>query len=194
MFLKTFEARNRHYSNRILIHIWSALPSLTVWSEFVSDWQLPPLNEQPIGTLSLWNDLWLAKVSRHGLDFLKPENRAMRRCRSLVFSQNTWITICWKVIMDFLPNDASVYSILSTLQFILYCLSFNYIYLFNYYFMYSVSFNHILNIDVLFCCIYVKHTELPLVYEMCYRNKLVIAKISTNTGCWILTTSVNKSF
>ena len=56
--------------------------------------------------LSLWNDLWLVKVSRHGLDFLKPENRAMRRCRSLVFSQNTWITICWKVIMEFLPNDA----------------------------------------------------------------------------------------
>ena len=106
MFLKTFEARNRHYSNRILIHIWSALPSLTVWSEFASDWQLPPLNEQPIGTLSLWNDLWLAKVSRHGLDFLKPENRAMRRCRSLVFSQNTWITICWKVIMEFFANDA----------------------------------------------------------------------------------------
>ena len=66
----------------------------------------PPAGAQPIGTLSLWNDLWLAKVSRHGLDFLKPENRAMRRCRSLVFSQNTWITICWKVIMEFLPNDA----------------------------------------------------------------------------------------
>ena len=56
--------------------------------------------------LSLWNDLWLVKVSRHGLDFLKPENRAMRRSRSLVISQNTWITICWKVIMGFLPNDA----------------------------------------------------------------------------------------
>ena len=38
-FLKTFEVRNRHYSNRILIHIWSALLSLTVWSEFASDWQ-----------------------------------------------------------------------------------------------------------------------------------------------------------
>ena len=73
---------------------------------FASDWQLPPLNDQPIGTLSLWNYLWLAKVSRHRLHFLKPENRAMRRCRSLVFSQNTWITICWKVIMKLLPNDA----------------------------------------------------------------------------------------
>ena len=51
--------------------------------------------------LSLWNDLGLIK-----LDFLKPENRAMRRCRSLVIFQNTWITICWKVIMEFLPNDA----------------------------------------------------------------------------------------
>ena len=36
---------------------------------------------QPIGTLSQWNDLWLVKVSRHGLDFLKPEK-------------------------EFLPNDA----------------------------------------------------------------------------------------
>ena len=39
-FWKHITARNRHYSNRILIHIWSALPSLTVWSEFASDWQL----------------------------------------------------------------------------------------------------------------------------------------------------------
>ena len=28
--------------------------------------------------------------------FLKPENRAMRRSRSQIFSQNTWITICLK--------------------------------------------------------------------------------------------------
>ena len=40
MILRTSEERNSHYSNRILIHIWSALPSLTVWSEFTSDWQL----------------------------------------------------------------------------------------------------------------------------------------------------------
>ena len=33
--------------------------------------KLPLLNEQPIGTLSLWNDLWLAKVFSHGLDFFK---------------------------------------------------------------------------------------------------------------------------
>ena len=30
----------------------------------------------------------------------------MMRSRSLVISQNTWITICWKVIMEFLPNFA----------------------------------------------------------------------------------------
>ena len=71
MFLNTFEARNRYYSNRILIHIWSALPSLTVWSEFASVCQSPPLNAQPIGTLSQWNDLWLVKVSRYSLDFFK---------------------------------------------------------------------------------------------------------------------------
>ena len=34
MFLKTFEVRNGQCTNRIFIHIWSALPSLTVWSEF----------------------------------------------------------------------------------------------------------------------------------------------------------------
>ena len=77
-----------------------------------------PAGAQPIGTLSLslWNDLWLAKVSRHGLDFLKPVNRAMRRSRSLVFSQNTKITICWKVIMEFFPNDAQIYCLPPTLS------------------------------------------------------------------------------
>ena len=60
-------------------------------------------------SLSLWNDLWLVKVSRHGLHFLKPENRAMRRCRSLIFSQSTWITIFWNVIMEFFPNDAKIF-------------------------------------------------------------------------------------
>ena len=34
MFLKTFEVRNRQCSNRTLIHIWSALPSFTVWPAF----------------------------------------------------------------------------------------------------------------------------------------------------------------
>ena len=52
MFLNTFEARNRHCSNRILIHIWSALPSLTVLSELAcrlqirSDW---------LFSCNLWN-------------------------------------------------------------------------------------------------------------------------------------------
>ena len=45
---------------------------------------------------------WTKSPSR---DFSKPKNRAMRRCRSLAISQNTWSTICWKVIMEFLPND-----------------------------------------------------------------------------------------
>ena len=35
-----------------------------------------------------------------------PVTGAKRRCRSLVFSQNTWMTICWKVFMEILPNDA----------------------------------------------------------------------------------------
>ncbi len=40
---------------------WCARPSAFVW---------------PVGMLSLWNDLWLAKVSHHGQDFLKPKNMA----------------------------------------------------------------------------------------------------------------------
>ena len=60
--------------------------------------------------LSQWNDLWLVKVSRHGLDFLKPENRAMMRCRSLVFSQNTWVTICFKGYYEILAQWCQKYT------------------------------------------------------------------------------------
>ena len=103
--------RERAMKNRSLPGKFGGLASMRILRSWI---RLSPKGrahasvfvEQPIGTLSLRNDLWLVKVSRHGLDFLKPENRAMRRCRSLVFSQNTWITICWKVIMEFLPNDA----------------------------------------------------------------------------------------
>ena len=31
----------------------------------------PPAGAQPIGTLSLWNDLWLVKVSHRELDLFK---------------------------------------------------------------------------------------------------------------------------
>ena len=34
----------------------------------------------------------------------------MRRSRSLVFSQNTWITICWKVIVEFFAQWCQKYS------------------------------------------------------------------------------------
>ena len=43
---------NQYSVTVILIHLWS---------EFASDWELPLLNEQSIGTLFLWNDLWLAE-------------------------------------------------------------------------------------------------------------------------------------
>ncbi len=46
---------------------------------------------------------WLAKKC-HVLYFLKPEYGAKERCRSLVFFQTTWVTICWKVWWIF-PND-----------------------------------------------------------------------------------------
>lgn len=45
-------------------------------------------------------------VSLNGPDFPKPGNRAERRSRSLVSFQNTWVTICWKSIRDYLSSDA----------------------------------------------------------------------------------------
>lgn len=54
-------------------------------------------------TLSLANDLWLAKVSCHWLDFLQSENRAKRRCTSLDSSQTTWITTWSCLLWDFCP-------------------------------------------------------------------------------------------
>ncbi len=47
---------------------------------------------------------WLESICP-GLHLLKPKYRVEERWRSLVFFQTTWITICWKVIMEFLPND-----------------------------------------------------------------------------------------
>ncbi len=51
--------------------------------------------EQPIGTCTVigWKCL------------SQSESRAKERSRSLVFFQTTWITKCWKVIMEFLPDD-----------------------------------------------------------------------------------------
>ncbi len=56
--------------------------------------------KQPIGTHALWNDLWLAKKGPS-----RSEYRAKERCRNLVFIQTGWITKCWKVIMELLPDD-----------------------------------------------------------------------------------------
>ena len=63
----------------------------------------PPAGAQPIGKLSLSEMTcdWSKSPVPPGLDVLKPENRAMRMSRSLVFSQDTWITICWESIMGF---------------------------------------------------------------------------------------------
>ncbi len=55
--------------------------------------------EQP--TQALWNDPWLAKSVHHSLHFLKPEYGAEESGRS----ELNWITKCWKVIMEFLPDD-----------------------------------------------------------------------------------------
>ena len=58
MILKTFEVRNRHYSNRILIHIWWSRPSLTVWLEFASDWQPALIDgswQRTLFSIGKWN-------------------------------------------------------------------------------------------------------------------------------------------
>ncbi len=39
------------------------------------------------------------------LTVLRPEHGARERCRSVVFFQTSWITICWKVIMTYLLDD-----------------------------------------------------------------------------------------
>ncbi len=52
---------------------------------------------------ALWNGPWLAENS-----LSQSEYRAKGRCRSLVFFQTTWITKCWKVIVEFLPNDTKI--------------------------------------------------------------------------------------
>ncbi len=49
--------------------------------------------KQPVGTGILQND-------PSQFDY-----RAKERCRSVALFQTTWITICRKVIMEFLPND-----------------------------------------------------------------------------------------
>ncbi len=38
---------------------------------------------------------------------LKLKYRGKERCRSLTFFQTTWITIFWKAVTEFLPNDAN---------------------------------------------------------------------------------------
>ena len=67
---------------------------------------------QPIGTLSLWNDLWLFNIFRTQARFFKAWKQSHEEVqKSSYISQNTWITICWKVIMEFLPNDAKQYTV-----------------------------------------------------------------------------------
>lgn len=72
------------------LHLSNALPILTrVLSYLLSDSFLDSLFDKSVF-----------------LFFLKPEKRAKGRCRSLVSSQTNWITICLKVIMQFLPSGA----------------------------------------------------------------------------------------
>ena len=56
---------------------------------------------------SLQNYLWLIKVSRHGLDFFEAWKQSHEEEQKSSCLSDTWITICWKVIMDSLPNDAT---------------------------------------------------------------------------------------
>ncbi len=70
-------------------------------------WQRPILEhktchsiEQPTGTHTFWDDLWFAEKCPSWSEY-----RTKEKCRSLVFFQSTWITMCWKVIIEFLPDD-----------------------------------------------------------------------------------------
>ncbi len=66
--------------------------------------------EQPIGTCAHWNDLWKRwERAFHTLHLNTDEEnqgyRTKEKCRSRVFFQTIWITIRWKVLMDFWHDD-----------------------------------------------------------------------------------------
>ena len=87
-----------HYSNRILIHIWSALPSLTVWSEFASDWQL--LRD---GRLQLGFD-WLFSSGLWNLaDTIRSTGGHRRTQRHMIFFQITCLMhYCQDIVTIFI--------------------------------------------------------------------------------------------
>ncbi len=106
--------RNMRRTQRNKVNRWAlwirAIVTDTQSRSLVSIWAITlyqyPINAsiQPIGTCAFWNDLWLAVKWTSNLHFVKPEYRAKERCRCLVFLQTTWIKICWKVILEYLPN------------------------------------------------------------------------------------------
>ena len=67
----------------------------------------------PTGTPSLWNDL-IGQSLASQVKFSKAWKQSQRRSRSLVFSQITWITICWKVVMGVMGYSSQEWESLFT--------------------------------------------------------------------------------
>ncbi len=62
--------------------------------------------EMQIGTHALWNDLWLVEKCPSWTLFFKVWIQSQGEMqKSGVLSDQTWITICWKVVVEFLPSD-----------------------------------------------------------------------------------------
>ncbi len=76
-----------------------------VWNASYSSCRMRLLRKQLHFTQKIHDKTkWLrGKLQQSKLVRLK--YRATERCRSLVFFQTTWFTICWKVIVEFLPSD-----------------------------------------------------------------------------------------
>ncbi len=65
----------------------------------------PPGSSFTVSAFTSWGDVNTHLRVWHNLHSLKTEYRAKERCRNLMFSQTTWITICWKVIIEFSTSD-----------------------------------------------------------------------------------------
>lgn len=118
-------------SRRFSLHLWNASQILTSVFRVALQYRCQYLNsnilsrtywigpspkgcahisayvEQPLGTLSFWNNLLLAIVSCYSLNLLRPENTAKRRCRSLVFSVHLNYNVI-KVYYGILPIEAKL--------------------------------------------------------------------------------------
>ena len=69
----------------------------------------PWLRAQPIGTLSLWNDLWLAKVSQSRARFFKAWKQSHEEVQKSSFlSEHLNYNMLKVYLWNFCPNDAKI--------------------------------------------------------------------------------------